>query len=49
MPFDVKIGSYQIKTFIDDKNLHKLGFFETYFTNLTPDFAIENQVFQCIY
>ena len=29
MPYDVKIGPHQMKTVIDDENLHKLSFFET--------------------
>ena len=45
MPYDVKIGPYSINCVIDDENLHKLSFFETCFTSLTPPFTIENQVF----
>ena len=29
MPYDVKKGPQQMKTVIDDENLHKLSFFET--------------------
>ena len=40
MPYDVKIGPYSINCVIDDENLHKLSFFETCFTSLTPPFMV---------
>ena len=43
MLYDVKIGPHQTKTVIYDENLHKLSFFETCFTNLTPPFMVTLQ------